>query len=147
MKRVSILFTVCIVVLSACKKNLQERILIDIYSECKKKECVINIKNVTDFNWNRMYIFSVQASQEEMNKAMGFTYNGWSDLTSQIVFTLNDSIVYVEKDSYDPDAPSKINFGEDNDTAHCMMFTPATAIFRVHKEPIKKVCYTLLPIK
>jgi hypothetical protein len=78
---------------------------------------------------------------------MGIKYNGWSDLRSQIVFTLKNSVIFVEYEDYDPESPSKIIFGSENDSSHCMIFSVDSAVFKVHRIPITKICYALEPIE
>ena len=143
MKKLLLLFLVFLGLLS-CKNSVQNRIVEAIREKCVDGGCVIRLTDFTNFEWDKMYFFTVQASNEEMSREMGIEYSGWSDMRSQIVFTFKDKIVHVEYVDYDPDKADKVIFGKEN-TSRCSSYAAENAGFLVERVPLKEVSYYLIP--
>lgn len=54
------------------------------------------LKDVTDFKWDKVYVFSVGASLEEIDQALGFHYSQWEDIGERIIFVEKGEVVYHE---------------------------------------------------
>jgi hypothetical protein len=68
-----------------------------LYSKCGNKQvCRIPLKDVTDFRWEKVYVFSAGTSLEEMDQALGFHYKQWEDIGEKIIFVLKGKVVYHE---------------------------------------------------
>jgi hypothetical protein len=68
-----------------------------LYSKCGDKQaCRMRLKDVTDFKWDRVYVFPVGASLEEIDQALGFHYNQWKDIGEKIIFVSKGQVVYHE---------------------------------------------------
>jgi hypothetical protein len=125
------------------QNSFQDNIYENIKRRCPNGGCEIKISEFTGFEWEKMYVFTAQASSEEMSKQMGIKYDGWIDMKGQIVFTRNDSVIFTEYQDYDPEKPNKIIFGDKDDPSHSLKITP-NAIFKVNKVPVSEDCFELI---
>lgn len=68
-----------------------------LYSKCQDKQaCQLPLKEVTDFKWDKVYVFPVGASLEEINRVLGFHYKQWEDIGEKIIFVSSKQVVYYE---------------------------------------------------
>lgn len=88
------------------RNNQVEQRIIDYINENYQGEnVVIDLKHFTDFDWDRVMIFKYPTTAEEIENELGVQYEKSLDLTSGIVFVLNDEIVYDEVFENDYDGP------------------------------------------
>jgi hypothetical protein len=120
-----------------------ESIAKKLYSKCADKQaCRLPLKDVTDFKWDKVYIFSERTSLEEIDRTLGFHYKYWEDTGERIIFVSNTEVVYHE-DRF-PDAETK------NGTTLYMISNRTyigqynTAVFSVEKKEIKEDKYVYL---
>jgi len=67
--------------------NLRDDIIKTIDDKCvNNNTCQIRMKDITNFKWDKVVIFQVGSSSEEVSKALGFEYNKSTDLISGIIF-------------------------------------------------------------
>jgi hypothetical protein len=70
---------------------------------CKPGDsCTIRISDVTDFSWDKMYAFTHNATQDQIDRALGISFPDYVEFTRRLVFLKDGKIVYRE------DAPSNI---------------------------------------
>lgn len=134
---------IILIVLCGCQKSITQRLGSYIESKCEEGGCVVNLSEFAKFDWDTMYVFDVQATSEEMSNALGYPYNGWEDLKSQVVFTSGKKIVYIEYEDYNPDKPSLISFSDSNQAKHVMKFAHDKSTFKVTRVPVEENCYIL----
>jgi hypothetical protein len=68
-----------------------------LYLKCGDEQaCRLPLKDVTDFKWDKVYVFPVGASLEEIDQALGFHYKQWEDIGERIIFVSNNQVVYHE---------------------------------------------------
>ena len=68
-----------------------------LYSKCGDKQpCRLPLKDVTDFEWEKVYVFPVGASLEEIDQTLGFHYKQWEDVGEKIIFVSKGQVVYHE---------------------------------------------------
>lgn len=79
----------------------------NVYSNCKNK-CVLDFNNL--FEYDKLYIFGVGASNEDVSKVIGFKYNGDKDISRLILFVKNKTIVYEQNLVFNDSEPYKILF-------------------------------------
>lgn len=115
--------------------------------------CTIRISDVTDFSWDKMYAFTYNATQDQIDKALGTSFPDYVEFTRRMVFLKDGKIVYRE------DAPSNIESrvnGEVSfdvpETEIYKAYTTEDAVFRVWKEKVNNgfesdVYYRLEQIK
>ena len=139
-------------VLSACKGSLKEDLISKINKECgshANSNCIINLKDVTEFKWDKMYLFPNWTTNDSIAKVIGFKYNGddVQDQYNRMLFTLGKKVVYEEDyeslDSYN----SSISFDQASDS-----FLPVgKSIFRIKADRVEGSCkdcffYSLEPV-
>lgn len=83
------------IILSSCKDNSIAAIL---YSKCDGHDkCIRQVKDVTTFKWDKVYIFSIASSLEDIEVALGVPYKQWQDVGYRIIFVEKDKVVYHEE--------------------------------------------------
>jgi hypothetical protein len=98
---------IMIMSLSGCSKSISEKIIDRIEHQFKNsKECIIEVKDITHFDWDKMYVFYESATVEEMENALGFKYDNLNGGTRHLIFTRKNKVVYHEEDYPDPSKPS-----------------------------------------
>ncbi len=103
MKKIYFSITVAFVTLifSSCsnkRSNIEAKIADKIKNGCNENsECTINVKELTDFNWDKMYVFKYNASLEDVNKAVGANAGKYTEFMRRIIFTLNNKVVFNEE--------------------------------------------------
>lgn len=80
---------------SSCK---DKSIAAKLYSNCEgQNKCIRHVKDVTNFKWDKVYIFSIGASLEDIEKTLGVPYKQWQDVGDRIIFVENGKVVYHEE--------------------------------------------------
>lgn len=84
-----------------------------VFLKCDDKEkCVVDFNSLLDYD--KIYIFGVGATNEEVSKAIGFQYNGDKDISRLILFVKNNQVVFEQNIVFDPDSnPYKVIFDSD----------------------------------
>lgn len=124
--------------------KVTENIIRTIDNECDQNNtCTVSMKDITDFDWDRMVVFGLGSSNSEISEALGVEYRELRDLMSGMVFVYNNKIVYQEMIDYDPERPSKLRIIIEHKTGepNCAGFTPDTAVFKSSKNNIDEVYY------
>jgi|GEM_PF-2305767 len=85
------------------------------YSKCDDKEnCTIDFKEL--FDYDKLYVFGVGITNEEVSKTIGFEYKGDKDISRLILFVKNNQIKYEQNIVFDPDSnPFKFVIESDKD--------------------------------
>lgn len=146
MKRIiPILLAIC---LCSCQRSIKDKILTSVQENYKKDSCMISMKNFTSFEWNKMYIFCNYSGIEEVNDALEMEYPFYDvDNLKRIIFTKSNKIVYHEENDIDPEVAEYLKFLPPNKEDEVMVFTKATAIFKVKRYRFYDIiCYDLIPI-
>lgn len=103
---ISVLCFICIICISEYQKYhigpVAENIINQINSSDKSDiECIIDLKTVTDFEWDKVIVVSADFlaagySQEKIKRIWGIDYEFQSGFRSRLIFIKNDSIAYEE---------------------------------------------------
>jgi len=122
---------------------LTKNIVKSIDNECGENgTCQIQMKDVTNFKWDKMVVFGLGSSNAEISKALGVEYDGPTDCVSGVVFVYNHKIVDEEIVPYYPEHPNKLQYFVGESGTHedpsCLSFTPENAIFQARKEKLEK---------
>ena len=81
--------------IAGCRNS--ESIAERLYSKCgDKQECRQPLKDVTDFEWEKVYVFPVGASLDEIDQTLGLHYKQWEDIGEKIIFVSKGQVVYHE---------------------------------------------------
>ncbi|NET37570.1 MAG: hypothetical protein F6K19_37055 [Cyanothece sp. SIO1E1] len=88
-----------------CSTKVSDKILSTL-EKCDPSNCIFNMEEVTDFEWDRMYIFGEYSDQEYITRVIGMEWSGSmvSDGNKRFVFIDKDTVVYVEDYS-----PNQVN--------------------------------------
>lgn len=62
-----------------------------------KKTLVVDVSKITDFKWDKMYVFKYTATKDEIDNIIGSSDYIYTEFTRRIIFILNDKIVYVDE--------------------------------------------------
>ena len=86
-----------IALLCGCNISLQKEIIFHIEKTCNENEpCIVRIQEITDFEWDNMYVFKVGVSLETINHVIGFEYPYFTDVAYRVIFTKSNAVVYHE---------------------------------------------------
>jgi len=101
---------ICILfLLSSCNQKGQdfdESLSSFIGENCStNSECVVNISNITDFDWEVMYVFSSAVSLEEIEQILGMSLSSYTDVADRVVFTKGMEVVYHKEWFNNPSSP------------------------------------------
>lgn len=79
------------------KTKLEKKIEHAINDKCDDlNKCNLNLSGVTNFNWNKLYVFKESAQPSEIEAAIGRRYPYYEDVARRLVFMDNNKIVYHE---------------------------------------------------
>jgi hypothetical protein len=82
-------------ILTSCKDS---SIAAKLYNKCDKQDtCVRQVKDVTNFKWDKVFIFHVGASLEEIERVLGVPYSEWRDVGDRLIFLDKGKVVYHEE--------------------------------------------------
>ena len=83
------------IILPSCKDN---SIASKLYEKCdEQNKCIRLVKDVTNFKWDKVYIFSVGTSLEDIERTLGVPYKQWQDIGDRIIFVEKGKAVYHEE--------------------------------------------------
>ena len=88
---------IIIIFLLGCKHSIENKIANKIESTFKGKSCSIDIRDITDFDWDKMYVFNYTATSEEVKSIIGSAPSAFTELTRRIIFTWKNKIIYSEE--------------------------------------------------
>ena len=147
---ISILATLLLCSCGSGKMGKIERRIGERIDACKPGDtCTIRISDVTDFSWDKMYAFTHNATQDQIDKALGTSFPDYVEFTRRLVFLKDGKIVYKE------DTPSNIEslvnrqvVFDSLGTEVYTTYTAADAVFRCWKGKFENgVYYQLEQIK
>ncbi|HYW71744.1 MAG TPA: hypothetical protein VE961_11955 [Pyrinomonadaceae bacterium] len=112
---------------------------------CGSQPCIVRITDVTDFPWDKMYVFEAGATHEQIEKSLGTTFPDYVEFTRRIVFLKNGKIIRREEQPADVEHPvnGQVAFAETY-TDPYWAFTPANAVFRGEQKRFSGGVYYLL---
>ena len=77
--------------------QIEQKLAAKIGEKCKPSNpCIIRAKDITDFNWDKLYAFHTNATQDDMNKVFGSTLPKYNEFSRKIIFTKEGKIIYAE---------------------------------------------------
>jgi len=120
-----------------------------LYSKCDKQDkCIRKVKDVTKFRWEKVYIFSVGASLEDIQKVLNVPYNQWQDVVDRIVFVNQGKVVYHEEYFPYPEHIEKgRTFFELNKAPYVGEYHTATFVVSKEENDNGEWYYKIIPVK
>ena len=112
--------------------------------------CIVRIKDLTDFQWDKMYVFSYGAYPEYIEKALGAPLPYYVEFQRRMVFLKDGKIVYREDEPTDVEhlVDGEVTFAGMNTEPSYVTFTPETAVFSAAKfKHSNGVAYSLTQVK
>jgi len=106
MKRFLItIFAVFSMILWSCRSvetnilgKVENEIGKQIENNCvRERKCVLEINSVTDFQWDKMFVFDFGVERDKIVEIIGLNVSVSDDLTRKIVFIRNSKVVYLEE--------------------------------------------------
>ena len=111
----------------------------------------IKLSDFTSFEWDEVLIFNYPTTEQEIEDALGVSYNGETDLVSGMIFVKNGEIIHMEYFDYDYnfDRPGKFLICPQTEigaSPHYRVFSAKDAVFSGEKaESDGYVYYRLYP--
>jgi hypothetical protein len=86
-----------------CKKEttsgFESKLVSAITTKCQSQApCTLRIKDMTNFEWDKLYVFKYTASHEVVEKVIGKPLKDYNEFHRRIVFTHNGHIVFYEEE-------------------------------------------------
>lgn len=122
---------------------VQGRLIRQLERACSSgKACKVRMNDLTDFNWDRMYVFAVGVSPSERREIAGADGVETIDLEGELVFTKAGRIVHQEPVAEGVERPIKdeISFAEITNTGESQSYPP-DIVFAVKQGTSKNGSY------
>src|SRR5437588_11766583 len=106
MKRV-IIVMLLLVPLQCCTKSIDSnsvegKLVARINSTCQDSSvCTIRVRDVTNFDWDKMYVFKYTATSDQMNKAVGLPLPPYEEFKRKIITVSAGKDIYSEAEPTD----------------------------------------------
>jgi hypothetical protein len=108
--------------------------------------CTIRLREETNFEWDKFYVFKYKATRDEIRKALGFSLPRYQEFKRKLVFVNDGQLVYYEEEPTDieslidqevvfdmPDEANFVSYGAD-------------AVFQVSKKRFQRGVYYQLEL-
>jgi len=108
-----------------------------IEKEClTSQSCIVSISKLTHFEWDKMYVFEYNFSDEQIEQKIHHKFSRRLEFTKVWLFMRGDSIVHCEEHEIDFERPTKgeLIFSTGNEHGRFAQFTPTSAVFDVSKK-------------
>lgn len=156
----SLVVVLLLVIISSCTNNVTDDLIKKTEQKCADNEhspCIITLNEVTEFQWDKLYLFPSWTNSDTISNRIGFEYtrDDVPDDYTRMLFTKQKQVVYEEdfksldyynsaiefQTEFDSLSPEKLHF-----------LTPAKAIFTVEKTRDQQSCkgcyiYLFTPVK
>lgn len=133
MKIFLILFSV---ILSGCfKQTVENKIVNYVETNCKQFPCTVRIIEITDFDWDKMYVFDYGVPFDEIEKVTGTNISVKVEFTRKLIFTRDGKLVRYEELPTDIEniVNNEVVFGDSNNYSHTKIYSAENAIFEAQK--------------
>lgn len=145
-----LLAPLCLVVLLATLSNCSDNsttikaLARDVIEkECKDSlNCIVSIPMLTPYEWDRMYVFEYNMTDEEINQVIHQKFRRHLELTKVWLFMRGDSIVYFEEHEIDFERPTKKDLIFSKGSEKFAEFTPSSAVFNASTKWWKEYGYS-----
>ncbi len=94
-------------------------------------DCIVKVAEITDFQWDKMFVFAYATPFDEIEKQIGAKYGSYEEFKRQLVFIKDGKVIHQENllthISEPVDGAVQFDGLEYN---HPLSFTPDTAVFK-----------------
>ena len=98
----------CLVVLQSCGTptidplSIEGKLVTTIKATCGESTgCTIRLRDVTDFDWDRVYVFNYAVTKDQIEKVIGAPFPRYEEFKRSIIFLNGGKVVYSEADPTD----------------------------------------------
>lgn len=140
-----LLASLIIAAFSGCQVSVNDNFIDKVDQECSsqpKSGCTIALKDVTKFQWDKMYLLGSWTNTDSITNVIGFKYNGDDvpDDNTRMLFTYGNKVVHEEDfASFDDRNHSTIEFDNAKDSIP-YHFLVSQAIFTIKKIKAENGC-------
>lgn len=114
-----------------------------IEKEClTSQSCIVSISKLTHFEWDKMYVFEYNFSDEQIEQKIHHKFSRRLEFTKVWLFMRGDSIVYFEEHEIDFERPTKRDLIFPKGSEKFAEFTPSSAVFNVSTKWWKEYGYS-----
>ena len=103
-----IIGALCLVVLQSCgtptivPHSIEGKLVTQIKTTCgESTSCTIRLRDVTDFDWDRVYVFNHGVTKDQIEKVIGAPFPRYEEFKRSIIFLNGGTVVYSEADPTD----------------------------------------------
>lgn len=77
--------------------TFERKIVNEITNRCKEFPCIIQINEITEFEWSKLYVVNYGADVTEIEKVEGISIPERTKFKRKIIFTKNGQITHYEE--------------------------------------------------
>jgi hypothetical protein len=87
--------------------SIEGKLVTRINTACGQSSsgCIIRLKDVTNFAWDRVFVFKHNARQSEIEKVIGAPYPQYEEFKRSMIFLNGGTVVYSEVEPTDIERP------------------------------------------
>jgi hypothetical protein len=88
--------------------SIEGKLVTRIKTTCGESSgCTVRIRDVTDFAWDRVYVFKTTADQSDIEKTIGVPFPQYREFRRSMIFINGGKLVHGEANPTDAEAPIK----------------------------------------
>ena len=108
--------------------------VIYIEKNCPQLPCTLRIKDITDFDWDKMFVFSDGADIGEIEKTLGTSVSVKKAVSRKLVFTKDGKVVHYDElpTNIEEIVNNQISFDDAGNYSH-KTYTVDEAVFEAQK--------------
>lgn len=102
----------CLVLLQSCgtpaidPHSIEGKLVAKIKTTCGESSgCTIRLRDVTDFDWDRVCVFNYAVTKDQIEKIIGAPFPRYVEFRRSIIFLKGGKVVYSEADPTDIEGP------------------------------------------
>lgn len=143
--KISCLVLLITLITSCTQNNDIERKIKQQIKDCKDDSCRVSIRQLTNFKWDKMYVFNNPTAPGDIDQVIGLRYPYYVEFTRTIVFLDKDKIVHYENHHSKAEGPTdgEVLFGYP-DSLKFQVYKPDQSIFRAKRKTFKDGTYFIL---
>jgi len=98
----------CLILLQSCgtptvdPHSIEGKLVTTIKTNCGESTgCMIRLRDVTDFAWDRVYVFNYAVTKDQIENIIGTPFPRYEEFKRSIIFLDGGKVVYSEADPTD----------------------------------------------
>lgn len=85
---------------NANKGKLERKIEKHIENQCSNDICTIDLSDITEFQWDKLYVFNESATLDTIENVIGQNYPFFTDIARRMVFINSNNIIVYHEDVF-----------------------------------------------